>query len=284
MNRRGSKHAGAALLGVGCALAHLPARGAVCNDRALDQGAPARIGPGPAGFGSLPEACAGTEVSLQGDAALLVAADDFYGSVSASVALRARYAVSQHFWLSLWAPGLDYRYVANATVTADSLDLGASALSAHVALPIGRRAQLAPYLRVLVPTETVFVNGTRYGVEHGFALTYRATPELELVGGATFPALFTDTAGHVQARYEPGLGAEAVYTPWRFVSLVGGATARLRFGDDRAFESFDPTLAFRFFALRGLRIELAARAPLFGADRTDAAVALGMGWIFGRLP
>jgi len=278
---RGAPLFGSALLGVALALAGAPARGAACEGSALDQGAPARIGPGPAGFGSLPQACAGTEVSLESNAALLIAADDFYGSIRAGVALSGRYAVSRHFWLSLWAPGLEYRYVANATVTADSVDLGAGAVGAHLALPLGQNAEFAPYLRVLVPTETIFVNGVRYGVEHGFALTYRTSPHLELVGGATFPALFTDTAGHVQARYEPGLGAEAAYAPWHFFTLVGGATARLRFGDDRAFESFDPTLAFRFFALRALRIELAARAPLFGADRTDAAVTLGVGWLFG---
>jgi hypothetical protein len=255
----------------------------VCDARARhDPGAPARLGPGPAGFGSLPEACPGSDVSLQADASLLVATDDFYGSISAGVALRGRYAVTRWLWLSLWAPGLAYRYVANATVTAGAVDLGASAASAHFPLLFGQDAQVTPYVRVLVPTETIYVNGTRYGVDQGLAFAFLAARSWELVGGVTFPALFTDTSGHVHANYEPGLGLEAAFTPWRFFTLVGGATARLRFGDDQSFESLDPTLALRFFAWRGLKSELAGRFPLFGADRTDAGLALNVGWMFER--
>src|ERR1051325_1231723 len=121
---------------LGCALVAGPARAAECERHGpRDPGAPARIGWGPARFGAGAEACAGTDVSLRADAALLVATDDFYGNVAAAGELRARYAFSDAFWLSVAGPGLDYRYVANATVTADSVDLGAMAVGGHWSLP-----------------------------------------------------------------------------------------------------------------------------------------------------
>jgi hypothetical protein len=43
----------------------------------------------------------------------------------------------------------------------------------------------------------------------------------------------------------------------------------------------DPTLALRCSWFGGLRAELAARFPLFGADRTEAALALNVGGMFG---
>jgi hypothetical protein len=271
------------LLALGLVLSGARARADICDVSARrDPGAPARLGPGPAGFGSLPEACPGSDLALQADAALLVATDDFYGSLSAGVAVRGRYAVSDRFWFSLWTPGVEYRYVANATVTAGSTDLSAGAVGVHFPLRLGSRAELAPYARLLIPTESVFVNAMRYGVDHGVAFAWLAARPLSLVGGATFPALFTDTAGQVHANYQPGLGVEAVYAPWAFFTLVAGTTVRWRFGDDRAFESFDPTLALRFFPWRGLRAELGARLPLFGADRTDAALAVNVGWMFAR--
>jgi hypothetical protein len=273
----------AALLALECVLSARRATADLCDASASrDPGAPARLGPDPAGFGSLPEACPGTDIALQADAALLVATDDFYGSLSAGVAIRGRYAVTDRFWFSLWTPGVEYRYVANATVTAGSTDLSAGAVGVHFPLRLGDRAQIAPYARLLVPTESVFVNAMRYGIDHGVAFAFLAARPLSLVGGATFPALFTDTAGQVHASYQPGLGVEALYSPWSFFTLVAGTTARFRFGDDRAFESLDPTLALRFFPWRGLRAELGARLPLFGADRTDAAFALNVGWMFAR--
>ncbi len=263
------------------AVLRAPAASAACDPSAPDAGTPARIGAGPAGFGALPEACAGTDVSLSADGALLVNTGNFYGSLEAAAAVRARYAFGERLWISAFLPGPDFRYVANATVDASSLDLGPMAFGLHVSVPFARRGRLAPFARVLVPTETVFENAVRYGVEQGFSVAWPLRPDLELLGGVTFPLLLTDGSGTVHASFGPGAGAEAVFTPLRFFSVLGGFMLRLRGGDDAGFESFDPLLGVRFFPFPGFHVELAARAPLFGHDRTDLALALNVGYAFG---
>jgi hypothetical protein len=145
---------------------------------------PARIGAGPAGFGSLPEACPASDLALQGDASLLDAAEeDFYGSVTAALAIRGRYALDDRLWVSAWLPGPQFLYVANATVDTSQVELGPSALGLHASLPVTKSARLAPFARALVPTETVYRNATRYGFDHGFTFEYRVKEQLDLLSG-----------------------------------------------------------------------------------------------------
>jgi hypothetical protein len=76
------------------------------------------------------------------------------------------------------------------------------------------------------------------------------------------------------------LRAEGAYAPFRWFTLNAGFALRFRGGDDAAFESFEPLLGLRFFPHRRVRIELAARLPLGGHDRTDLGAALGAGYRF----
>ena len=46
-----------------------------------------RVPLGPADFGVVPEACPGTSLSLQARSGLLIASDDFYGSLTAGLSL-----------------------------------------------------------------------------------------------------------------------------------------------------------------------------------------------------
>jgi hypothetical protein len=243
---------------------------------------PARIGAGPAGFGTLPEACARTEIGLQGEAALLDAAkEDFYGSLMAGVAIRGRFALDERAWVSASLPGAEFLYVANATVETSAVELGASALGVHVSLPATKRARLAPFVRALVPTETVYRNATRYGFDHGFTFQARLLRKLDGIFGASFPLLLVDGSGTVHSSFQPLARAEGAYSPFRWFTLNAGFSLRFRGGDDAAFESFEPLLGLRFFPHRRVRIELAGRLPLAGHDRTDLGVALGAGYRFG---
>jgi hypothetical protein len=256
---------------------------AFCADAsARDLGAPARIGFGPAGFGSLPEVCPASEVGLQGDAALLVATEDFYGTVAAGGAIRGRYALGRGTWVSAWAPGPAFLYVANATVEHSSVDLGPSSLGLHTSVPFSPTIRFAPFVRTLLPTETIYHHAVRYGVEHGFTFGWHGHPKIEVYSGATFPLLLTDGSGTVHPSFGPSFRAEAAYTPFRFFRVNAGFSFRFRGGDDNAFEAFEPLLALRFLPVQKLRIELATRLPLAGADRTDAGVSLSAAWEFSR--
>jgi hypothetical protein len=265
---------------VGLALS-LPATAHALCEKGQGPAEPARIGSGPAGFGSLPEACPATDIALHGEGALLDAAsEDFYGSLVAGAAIRGRYALDERVWVSAWLPGPQFLYVANATVEASAVELGPSALGIHVSVPVSKRGRLAPFARALVPTETVYRNATRYGFDHGFTFEYRAHRMLDVLGGASFPLLLVDGSGTLHPSLQPMLRAEGAYAPFRWFTLNAGFALRFRGGDDAAFESFEPLLGLRFFPHRRVRIELAARLPLGGHDRTDLGAALGAGYRF----
>jgi hypothetical protein len=255
---------------------------AQCDTSAVDPGAPLRTGPGPASFGSLPEACPAYEIALQADAAALIAFEDFFGALEAGAALRGRYALSDRAWLSLWFPGIAYRFVANATVEADSLDLGAGAVGLHFGLPLGAATQVSPFVRVLAPTESVFVNATRHGVEHGLSVVHAPWSRVELLSGLAFPLLVTDSYGSLHAVLSPTLGAQASVTAFSWLVVLGGASLRVRSGDAGGFDAFEPVLGARLLPWRGLRIELGARAPLWGDDRSDLGLTLNVGYLFPR--
>lgn len=270
--------------GVSFALCALSVAGAAharpCQGALPESGAPARLGFGPAGFGSAPEACPATDSSLQATASALVAVDDFYGLLEAGVAPRFRRRLFEHDWVSLWLPALQYRFSANATIEADTLGLGDAALGYHHALALSERMVLTPYLRVLYPFDTAYRNATRYGVEHGLSTSFAISPGFELVGGLAFPAYFTQNGARLLTIFVPSFEAEVVLSPTAWLGVVLGAGARVRSGRQPGFESFDPRAALRFYPSAGLRIELAAAAPLWGEDRTDVRLGLNLGWLF----
>jgi hypothetical protein len=148
--------------------------------------------------------------------------------------------------------------------------------------PLGPNTAVSSYLRVLLPTETVYRHATRYGFEHGVVGTSRLGSRLALVGGLSFPTLLVAGPGTVLASYQPTIGSDLVVTPAGWFAAAAGAGLRWRFGDDAAFESFDPRVALRFFPWRGSRVEVGALLPLAGADRTDVIVGLNLGWIWQR--
>src|SRR5688572_33030714 len=113
-------------------------------------GTPVRVPLAPADLGMLPEACEGTEASLEGRAAALVAERDLYGNVRAGLTFRGRAEVAERTWVALWVPGFDFHFVANATVESSRAGLGAGSVSLHHRLPLSGRLSLAPFVRPML--------------------------------------------------------------------------------------------------------------------------------------
>jgi hypothetical protein len=251
-----------------------------CASEQPEAGVPARIPLGPAELGSLAEACPRNELSLRGFASVLIAEQDFYGMLHAGVALHARLRLPGSAWLSFQLPGIEHRFVANATIEAESTDVGAGSLGFHQGLPVGERLQIAPFVRLLAPTETVYEHATRFGFDHGIAGVWRLEPQLELAGSLSFPTLLTLNHGSLHVVHVPTVGVDAVLAPWRFLAVVLGAALRVRAGSDEPLESIDPRVATRLYFASGGVAEIAAAFPISGADRTDVILAASVGWIW----
>jgi hypothetical protein len=273
----------ACIRALACLLALLAARESAagpCISKQPEAGVPARIPLGPAELGSLAEACSRNELTLRGFASVLIAEQDFYGMLHAGVALHARLRLPGDAWLSFALPGVEHRFVANATIEAESTDTGAGSLGFHQALPLSARVQLAPFVRALLPTESVYQRATRLGFEHGIAGVWRIDPRLELAGSLSFPTLLTVNGPTLHIVHVPTIGADAVFEPWRFLAVVTGAALRLRAGSDQPLESIDPRVGVRLYFGSGGVVEIAAAFPISGADRTDAILAASGGWIW----
>ena len=257
----------------GCMMHASAARGASpCDDTRPGTGAPIRVPIfGPADFATAQETCARTRISLEGRAALLVAEDDFYGSLLAGLAVRATLALPHGTWVSAWFPGLESRYVANATVDRDVPSLGAGALGFHAPVTSSEHFTLVAYGRVLVPTETLFVSARRYGIEHGTSALYVVSPKLSFVGSLAFASTFTAIPGRVTMVNVPSLSSDLVFRPWTAFGLAIGAGLR-------PLESFDPRVQIRLYPWRNTFISLAGLFPILGRDRTNAALSLTIGW------
>lgn len=241
---------------------------------ACEEGRGVRVPLGPADLGVLPEACEATEASIEGRASALIASSDLYGSLAAGLGLRGRLILLTRTWLSLWAPSLEYRYVANATVTADRSSLGDTALGIHHRLALRENLSLSPFVRVLLPTETGYSRSARWGFENGIAGTYRMREKLEFVGGYAFTLVSVVNGGSALSILGESISADVVYRPWRVFGVAGGGALRFVLGDREPFESFDPHLAARFYPMKSLTIALNAALPLWGRDRTNVGLGL----------
>lgn len=252
---------------------------APCEPAKLAHGAPLRLAYGPGGLGTVPEACGADEASIVAGGAALVAVEDFYGLLSASFALRARWRFDERTWVSLQFPGLDFRYSANATVDVSSLDIGAGALGLHRTMIAGPLVAVTPYVRVLIPTETVYQHARRWGFDQGLSAVWRPSSNVELSGGTSVPFYDVVDGTHDLASLIPTATADLALMPWPVFAGVLGASVRVRSGRDGGFESLDPRAGLRLHVAGHLEIELAAAFPLGGRDRTDVIAGLYIGWV-----
>jgi hypothetical protein len=246
--------------------------------RPVARGTPVRVPLGPGDLGVMPEACEATEASIESHAAALIATSDLYGSLQAGVGLRGRAVVAERTWISLWTPSLEYRFVANATVEAERVSVGGTVVGAHHRIPIDDRLSVAPFVRLLLPTETGLERASRWGGEHGIAGTIRLRDRLELVGGFAFTIVSVVNGPRVLSVLGESLSADVVYRPWRAFAIAGGAGLRFAFAGQEPLESFDPRLALRFYPVRGMFVVLGGALPLWGRDRTDVGLALSIGY------
>jgi len=273
-------------LALGLALAApLPAARALaqpCASEQAEAGVPIRAPLGPSDFGLLPEACGASEVTLGGRLGLLIAKDDYYGLVQAGGALRGRLLLPGGSWLSASLPGFDYRYAANATVTVGRADLSASTLGWHLPLAPLPWFQIAPYVRVLLPTETVLQHATRYGFEHGISVVANLSPYFELLGGYAVPLLLTTSGAATLPLLMPTVSVDRGVRPWDWFDLVAGVSLRVVPGDAEPLEGFDPRVGLRFYPWQGMLADLSGTFPLFGRDRTLAGVGLTLGYAIDR--
>ena len=224
-----------------------------------------------ADFGAAAEACGRTSLALESRASLLDASDEFYGQIYLNTSLRGTLALSKRVWLSLLVPGLEYRFVANATIDTSVLSLGGGAGGIHVSLVEWERSALAVYGRILIPSETIFQQATRLGVEPGLSFLHAMHPMFTLHANLALSSLFTFQAGQARPFFSPSLSGDLAFRPVRALSVAAGINAPFS-------DAFDARMQLGLYPAGQLAIALSLALPLVGRDRTDAVAGVSIGW------
>lgn len=260
------------------------ARAGTCGSSVDAAAGPLPAGTEAADYGAIPEACAGSDVGLRLRGTALVASErpDYFGAISASTMLRMRLRVgrSGRTWLSFAADVFTFRYVVNAVVASDGFSLGPPTLGVHRALADGERFAASIYGRVLLPLDSARASSARLGLELGTALrrSLGASGRWGLEGGVAVLDPIVFAAGQTHASLEPVALAQAWFAAQPGVALFAGAAARFELAPDATFSSLAPRAGVRLASRRGFTFAFLSELPVAGADRTDAIVAIFLGW------
>ena len=260
------------------------ARAEVCADPRRAEGGPLAGGTDGADFGAIPEACAGTDVSLRLRGTLLVASQmpDYFGEVVASSTFRLRQQLgrARSTWLSLAADLLTYRYTQNAVIPAQGVSLGPLTLGLHRALVDAPRTAATVYGRALLPLDTARQSGERTGLEVG--VTGRrllgAEGRFGVQGGAAMLAPVVIVAGQTHTAFQPVALAEGWFAPGPRFALSAGLESRAEVWPAPTFLTLAPRVAARLALRHGLSAAMLVEVPVVGEDRTDLVAAFYLGW------
>ncbi len=177
-------------------------------------------------------------------------------------------------------PGFGFKFVANATVEASRAYVSASTLGLHVPVPVTPTLALAPYVRALLPTESLAANATRYGFEQGIALVADLHPLFELTGGYAAPLRITSVGTVNRALFTPTFALDGGLRPWSWLEVMAGAQLRMvPQNEDAPIEGLGLRTAVRLYPHGGMLIDIGSTIPLAGRDRRLAAFGLSLGWV-----
>jgi len=235
----------------------------------------------PADFGAVPEACAGSDLSLRlrGELAVHSGAPDFSGDIVAGGTLQGRRRLNGRTWVSLSVDVLTYRYFNDGGLVGTGTSFGPAALGLHRVLLVTPRIALAGYARVLLPIDTARQSSLETGLELGAAARARPSRRWALDGGLSLAGPLTVTGGVAHGQLEPAALAEAWFSPKTSFALFGGGTVRVQAAPTFALVAVTPRLGLRAALRHGLWLALLAEAPLGGTDPTQAVASLFFGWI-----
>jgi hypothetical protein len=259
----------------------LTAQSPVCLDvpRGLGDG-PIVIGFFEGDLGTGHRACPRSELTAWGRAGAVIDPPGFYGSVDASLLVGGSWAIRQRGQLEATLELLHYQLVRNASLASESFSLGFLTVGGSAMVLDRAGVALTPYARLLFPTSTAEVHARTMGAEGGLALQWRPRRVVALhhVFAGDVTGSVSAAPGFVRGGALLLVGVE--YMPVGWFELVFDIDSH--FGARAAVDRVALAPALRFRPIAGLGIEVAATAPVAGAERRVAMIAVRLRWEFGR--
>jgi len=269
-----------------------PTAGASASDGASDGSCPARweaaAGPLPGGtaplqpadFGTIPEACAASDVWLRLRGSLL---DDsggpgYFGDVLADVTVRARRRLGPHGWLSVAIDLFNDRYVNNGGLASTGPSFGPATVGYYQGIFATARTATAIYARVLLPLDTARQSGIETGLELGGSGRAHLGQRWVLDGGLSLAGPLYLVGGQAHGNLEPAALAEAWFSPRPALGIFAGGALRLEAAPSPTLLTVVPRAGLRAALRHNLWLAFLGEAPVAGSDRTNLVANLFFGW------
>lgn len=235
---------------------------------------------GEADFGNTPSPCGDLRVALDVRGGAIIDTADFYGFLSGEAVFSANVPLTRRVWLSGSLAAPRFRYAPNATLVGTDLGVGASTLGVHVGLLQREGLVVSTWMRILLPTESVWEHSVRTGLEPGVAVLWQPRQRVSVMGSFSVPVQlsFLGGRGIAYGTARASVDASVLVGTWFEPTL--GVEVRVGNDPDGALEYLAGRLALRFHLGRGVGVHLSGLVPFAGLERTLARGALGVwvGW------
>ncbi len=252
-------------------LVHGTARAEPCERFEL---APLAIGVRDGAIDRPRSACTGWSESATLAAQVLIDTPEFYGTLAASVSGDVT-VVLRGLELEWRVRALDYRFAQNAVITADEISLGPIEFGVARSLRAGPRVVWTPFVRIEGLNTRIGYAELMETAAAGVVVSAQLRPRLvghgRVMGHAWISGPFDDPTWRAAGLASGDVGWSA--RPW--LAVLGGVELQAgwyRSGIDHALAR----VGVRFRKCLGT-VDVGAAVPLFGAERADAILFLGLG-------
>lgn len=200
--------------------------------------------------------------------------DDFFGTLSSSLFAEGRWLIRAGVELEVGARLVDYRFAQNAVLTDDEISAGPIIAGVSQARPLrrfGKAAMWAPRLRFEVPLTNTGLDTSPFSASPSATITLVWSEATRTHSRAALLLWLARGATGLDSRAAAAVSTDVAWRR-RWLTLTAGAEIQAGWHSD-----FDHLLMRGAVRVGGdIGVDLAAGAPLFGQERTNAVVTLGV--------
>lgn len=199
---------------------------------------------------------------------------NFFGSLSSSMFVSARWLILAGVELELGARLVDYRFAQNAVLTDDEISVGPAVVGISQARPhrrFGRPAIWAPRLRIEIPRSDSGLDATPFSASPSATLTIVWSEATRTHSRAALLLWLARGSTGLDSRAAAAASTDIAWRPGTWFTLSAGLEVQAGWHD--GFDHLLARGAVRFGGDTG--VDVSAGAPLWGEERTNAVLSVG---------
>lgn len=230
-----------------------------------------------AGFDAAVSACPQAMLSARLAARALIDTPAYYGTIGGEMHLAASFVLAPTVAVGFGFRALQYQFVQNAVIQATAASYGPLYVHAKVAtdLEFGRRPVIGGvYIAAALPFTSQALDTAAGGGQLSGVLTFPLGDRLVVHGRFGLLVGASSSGGGTTVRAAGRGGADLAWRTTSWLDLLAGF--ELQGGWHRAFDHVLVRMSARGRVYGEWAVEGAIGVPLFGAERTDGVLSLGV--------